>query len=913
MALFADALIRIQTDATQAKAGIKDVDNELDALDASVQSFGTTMAGVSAGLLGISATLSGIYAYSVMQFQAYEKELVNIQAIAGLTNEETSKLWELGIKSGQDYMQSADEVAFGMEKLARGGYDVAQIMESIGPIMNMATAANESFDESAQLVVRTLAAYEMETEKAQYVSDLYAKAMNISQTELVNYTTAMKYIGPVAHSVGWSLKDMVAILSFLYDRGIDASTAATGLRTIILRLQSPTRETRKAIEELGISLRDINPNLNTPVQIIEKFQKASEELSGEKYKDLIGRIFGKYAFASAIAMIDDTEGALKTYQDRLENVTGYSNKVASVELGTMAAKFKKLFDIINTGAIVSIVPFANAIKSVLDSLIGLSKLIANMDKDTVRSIGNWTTAAIIFTGVAGAITALAAAVTLALPALETFAAVLTTFGVMFAAGSAWILTIGLGIELLYKLEQAASGALDAIRGEQEAALELQRAQDLLLSGELTKAEKTHKLNEELTKLTRTQLELIANELYIQMLQYNLFTSFYELGMKMGKADDIKKYNEALRMYNIYASEYLNILGLISKIPPVQMPGSGVGGEPPDNTKLEEQLRKENEIRERSYESYVNFMIDKQNTLMDFMLETNQITTQDYIQGLNEQLRYYSVDSIEFIQIAIKIYNAKKAMYDKTVEDADRAFKREIDANKKAMKQMEKDRKEWEKKLNTQIGSISDGFNDFFKGLKKNETYANKAWGSLFNSMVDITENATSAFANSFSSSVAQIIVEGGNLERFWISLLETMIAEVIKLLMTMALLKLGMALFTGGSSSLVGFGTDLGGGTGWGMDPSTFLDEGGWFTKSGNKMPLTQFKGHYNVNVLPGEIMIPPQKVPEFVSSIRGSGVSVGQISFNIQASNYDHFIKQFKNHTGEIVEIIQSRMYLNG
>ena len=92
-----------------------------------------------AGVLGVLGSLS-LARKGVNVFADFDDTMLRVQALSGATGEQfdalTAKAQELGAKT----RYSASEAAQGMSQLAAAGQSTEQIMESIGPALNLAAA-----------------------------------------------------------------------------------------------------------------------------------------------------------------------------------------------------------------------------------------------------------------------------------------------------------------------------------------------------------------------------------------------------------------------------------------------------------------------------------------------------------------------------------------------------------------------------------------------------------------------------------------------------------------------------------------------------------------------------------------------------------------------------------------------------
>jgi hypothetical protein len=76
----------------------------------------------------------------------------------------------------------------------------------------------------------------LSTLETQRVVDVMAKSFTSSSLDMEKFSTALSVVAPVAKSAGRSIEETTAMIGTLTDRGVDASTAGTGLRNVFLEL-----------------------------------------------------------------------------------------------------------------------------------------------------------------------------------------------------------------------------------------------------------------------------------------------------------------------------------------------------------------------------------------------------------------------------------------------------------------------------------------------------------------------------------------------------------------------------------------------------------------------------------------------------------------------------------------------------
>jgi len=108
-------------------------------------------------------------------------------------------------------------------------------------------------------VVSALNQFGLASDQAEKVSNVFASAISNSQATMEKLGMSMQYVGPLFNSLDKPIEEATAALMALYNAGYEASMAGTALRMGLAQLLDPTKETKKAIEKLGLSVEELNP------------------------------------------------------------------------------------------------------------------------------------------------------------------------------------------------------------------------------------------------------------------------------------------------------------------------------------------------------------------------------------------------------------------------------------------------------------------------------------------------------------------------------------------------------------------------------------------------------------------------------------------------------------------------------
>ena len=343
--------------------------------------------GASAGALGRSLTLKLtapllLIAGAAVKVSAdFEQKLTNAFSVTGSASEKVKgQMEDLARAMGKDTVFSAGEAADAMYYMASAGWKAEQMTVALEDTLNLAAATNEDLAFTTNTVVSALNMFSKEASEAGAVADVYANAISNSQATLNKLGTSMSYVGPIANSLGYSIEDTTAALMGLYNKGIDASMAGTGLRMSLMKLLKPSGSARKALKEMGLTLEDLSPQTNTLVEIVRKLEDANMDA-----KQAV-EIFGARASAAMINLVSTGGDALDGLKDKLGE-SGTSARMAAQQIDTLKGQWKLLTSALSEVAI----QFGKILLPILKNLINnhlkpFVKWIGNMSEGTKKIV-----------------------------------------------------------------------------------------------------------------------------------------------------------------------------------------------------------------------------------------------------------------------------------------------------------------------------------------------------------------------------------------------------------------------------------------------------------------------------------------------------------------------------------------------
>lgn len=289
----------------------------------------------ASGAAGMAAGGGILYAGARMMAPGvqFDSDMAKVQALTRLggDDDQLAAMRAQARQLGADTMFSATEAAQGQGFLAMAGFDPQAIIDSMPGMLDIAKAGDLGLAETADIVSNILTGMNLEATETGRLGDVLVGAFTRSNTNLQMLGETMKYVGPIASSVGQDVETMAAMAGKLGDAGIQGSMGGTALRSIINRLSAPPKAAAKALDELGVSAADADGNMrNLPEVLAEIFEK-TKDMGDTERAGLLKGIAGEEAVSALQVLVKQAgSGGLQDFIATLREAQGEAAATSQV-------------------------------------------------------------------------------------------------------------------------------------------------------------------------------------------------------------------------------------------------------------------------------------------------------------------------------------------------------------------------------------------------------------------------------------------------------------------------------------------------------------------------------------------------------------------------------------------------------
>ena len=281
----------------------------------------------------------------------FDQQMARVNAIADEVGVSYADLRKKAIDLGAQTAFSAKEAAAGMENMASAGFNTKEIYDSMAGVLALAAVSGGDVALAAENSASALRGFGLEASQAGHVADVFAQAAAKTNAEVADMGEAMKYIAPVAHSMGISLEETAAAVGILSDSGIKGSQAGTSLRGALSRLAKPTDAMRETMDALGLSFYDSNGNMKSLADQVGMLKTAFKGLTPEQQQNALVTLYGQESLSGMLALISAGPDKLRELTKSFEQSGGAADKMAQQMQNNLPSKIEQMFGALESVAI----------------------------------------------------------------------------------------------------------------------------------------------------------------------------------------------------------------------------------------------------------------------------------------------------------------------------------------------------------------------------------------------------------------------------------------------------------------------------------------------------------------------------------------------------------------------------------
>lgn len=325
---------------------------QVDRLGRSIkQNLGNALrVGVAGGLIALSVGIG----VATREFISFDKAIVGATAkfkdldVNSKTINKDMEILRLSArKVGAETQFSATQAAQGLEFLGMAGLTSVQSMKLLPKVVGLATVANVDLATSTDIASDALGSFGLAVDDTDQLSinlsrtmDVMAKTITSTNTDTEKLFETIKLGAPSFTAAGQSMETFSAIAGRMASSGIKATQAGTSLRSMMTRLEKPTKDVEKGLFAFGLTQSEIikDGKIMDMVDVLKLFEKGAKNLTKVQRNAALSAIVGKNAISGWAVVMN--EGVEKTVllKEQLLAAKGAASKMAKFMGTSLAVK-----------------------------------------------------------------------------------------------------------------------------------------------------------------------------------------------------------------------------------------------------------------------------------------------------------------------------------------------------------------------------------------------------------------------------------------------------------------------------------------------------------------------------------------------------------------------------------------------
>lgn len=246
-----------------------------------------------------------------------------------------TQVFDYAQKASVKYGVASEQTMLGMKEMVKKGYDINQTMASMPAIFNAARASGDDFETVMSVTTSTLEQFGMiskdtnkQMEYTNKVADVLTYVADKTAAGFSDMGTAMNYVGPISHSLGYSLTDTAAAVGLLSNRGIEGQKAGTGLRGMLTSLLKPSKSAAEAMSAVGLTIEDNNGNMKTLPTLLDDINEKTKKMTKTQKNSFLTMVFGREPLSAVNTLLEAGGDSLRKYSKGADEANGYTKQVA---------------------------------------------------------------------------------------------------------------------------------------------------------------------------------------------------------------------------------------------------------------------------------------------------------------------------------------------------------------------------------------------------------------------------------------------------------------------------------------------------------------------------------------------------------------------------------------------------------
>jgi TP901 family phage tail tape measure protein len=332
-------------------AGMAKASADTKALTSTLETHKAQVDKLSTGSLLAGAAIAAGIGVAVKAYAEFDQAMSRVSATGADAKANLVELRAAALQAGADTKFSATEAAAGIESLLKAGVSAQDVLGGgLAGALSLASAGEMDVADAADVAATALTQFKLSGSDVGHVADLLAAGAGNAQGEVSDMAAALKQGGLIASQFGLSIDQTVGGLTAFASAGMIGSDAGTSMKTMLLALANPSKESAKLMSDLGINAYDAGGKFVGLEGLAGQLQSRLGTLSAAQRQQALAQIFGTDAMRAASVLYDQGATGIAGWTAKV-NDAGYAARAAAEKMNNLAGDLEQFKGSVETSLI----------------------------------------------------------------------------------------------------------------------------------------------------------------------------------------------------------------------------------------------------------------------------------------------------------------------------------------------------------------------------------------------------------------------------------------------------------------------------------------------------------------------------------------------------------------------------------
>ena len=338
-ALVKELKVRISADTNGLKGALNGISGDISRVSKDFEGLkkaGESISSVGKKLTaGLTLPIAGIAVASTKTAGDFESAMNQVSAISGATGKDLQSLEDLAKDMGATTKFSASESAEALTYMGMAGWKTEDMLSGLPGILNLAASGGTDLALTSDIVTDGLTSMGLSAKDTDKFVDIMAATCSNANTNIELMGETLKYVGPVAGSLGIEMDDLSVAIGLMGNAGLKGSTAGTALRAGLTNLVKPTKEMSKAMKKYGVELVTNKDGSVDLMGTMQNLRTVLGDLDQTTQAQALAAIFGKEAMSGWASIVNASEGDFNKLSEAIANSDGVAQSMSDTMMQGM--------------------------------------------------------------------------------------------------------------------------------------------------------------------------------------------------------------------------------------------------------------------------------------------------------------------------------------------------------------------------------------------------------------------------------------------------------------------------------------------------------------------------------------------------------------------------------------------------